>query len=56
MNENNIKTNLAGLLEYTYKSDTGITDIARKRSHFQGVIAVKTEMSVYVMRYGLSPL
>lgn len=54
MNENNIKTNLAGLLEYTYNPTEVNLDIPHKNLTFKGYRR-KTVMWECATRYGLSP-
>lgn len=54
MNENNIRTNLAGLLEYTYNPTEVKLDIPHKDLTFKGYRR-KTAMWEYATKYGLSP-
>jgi len=52
VNENNLKTNLSGTLEYTYNPVNQSLNIKNEKRTFRGMF-VRTETSLYATRYGL---
>ena len=55
VNENNLKTNLSGTLEYTYQP-VGAWEGSKVKSQHSKVMSARTVTSEYATRYGLCPL